>query len=478
MIFQPGIRKTLSHHPRAGPCRRRDPRHPKAKVEYLTDAQQKAKIGMLADLSEAAEHADVLERESALVAGQADLRFTGLITVTAATLDELQSVVAEVTSAAVAPGVRPGASAGSRPERSPLPPSLSPAGSADEQALGVLRTSRSGRRVRWRSSRAQPQQVGVRSRTQAPQGAPPQWCREAASAAPMRAARTGSFDCPRTEAPLTSSLAPTRSSPRPDLGSHGVFIGQDAWSGGGFCYDPWTLYAEGTLTNPNALLAGVVGKGKSCLAKSIATRSIAFGRRVYVPGDPKGEWTSVSLAVGGAAIRLGPGTGHRLNPLDPGPPSSGLNRGRVAYESSPDADGRCSAPSRKPHWADPSRSLEHTALDAALAAAVDGSVVPTLPLVVDSAHPTRRRHPRRDTEPSSRRDGRDLAHALRRLVAGDLAGLFDGPSTVAFDPSLPMVSLDMSAIAGLRRARGDGDDLRIGLDGGRAHRVRPPGNAG
>ena len=28
--------------------------------------------------------------------------------------------------------------------------------------------------------------------------------------------------------------------------------------------------------------------------------------------------------------------------------------------------------------------------------------------------------------------------ALRRLVAGDLAGLFDGPSTVRFDPSLPL----------------------------------------
>ena len=44
--------------------------------------------------------------------------------------------------------------------------------------------------------------------------------------------------------------------------------------------------------------------------------------------------------------------------------------------------------------------------------------------------------------------GSDVAHALRRLVAGDLAGLFDGPSTVAFDPSLPMASLDLSRIQG------------------------------
>ena len=46
------------------------------------------------------------------------------------------------------------------------------------------------------------------------------------------------------------------------------------------------------------------------------------------------------------------------------------------------------------------------------------------------------------------RDGRDLGHALRRLVAGDLAGLFDGPSTVSFDPTLPMVTLDLSGIQG------------------------------
>src|SRR6185503_9034167 len=45
-------------------------------------------------------------------------------------------------------------------------------------------------------------------------------------------------------------------------------------------------------------------------------------------------------------------------------------------------------------------------------------------------------------------DGRHLGHALRRLVSGDLAGLFDGPSTVGFDPSLPMVSLDLSRIQG------------------------------
>lgn len=71
---------------------------------------------------------------------------------------------------------------------------------------------------------------------------------------------------------------------------------------GVFCFDPWVLYRQGALTNPNCLLAGVLGKGKSCLAKSLATRSVAFGRRVYAPGDPKGEWSAVAEAAANRTI--------------------------------------------------------------------------------------------------------------------------------------------------------------------------------
>ncbi len=71
------------------------------------------------------------------------------------------------------------------------------------------------------------------------------------------------------------------------LGSDGVFVCQDLYSGGSFVYDPWVLYARGLITAPNLVLAGIVGSGKSSLAKSLYTRSLPFGRRVYVPGDPK-----------------------------------------------------------------------------------------------------------------------------------------------------------------------------------------------
>ena len=104
LVFQPGIRKTLSLtlEPVPADVAIRDIR--KAKVEYLTDAAQKAKIGAISDLSDAAEHADVIDREYALVAGHADLRFTGLIAVTAPTLDDLHAAAAEISRAAAGAG--------------------------------------------------------------------------------------------------------------------------------------------------------------------------------------------------------------------------------------------------------------------------------------------------------------------------------------------------------------------------------------
>lgn len=230
------------------------------------------------------------------------------------------------------------------------------------------------------------------------------------------------------------------------LGSEGIFIGQDAWSGSSFCYDPWVLYRTGVITNPNALLAGVVGKGKSTLAKALATRSIAFGRKVYVPGDPKGEWSIVSRTVGGQAIELGGGLPTRLNPLDEGPRASAMSGDdwRAAITSRRRDLLRAiteTALGRDLH------AVEATALFAALTTAVRENTTPTLPHVVDAMFT-----PPADVTGSTiaqlLEDGRPVAHALNRLVRGDLSGLFDGTSTTRFDPTLPMVSLDLSRIQG------------------------------
>ena len=230
------------------------------------------------------------------------------------------------------------------------------------------------------------------------------------------------------------------------LGSAGMLVGEDAWSRSAFCYDPWVLYGQGVLSNPNGILLGQIGRGKSALAKSLAVRCVAFGRRVYVPGDPKGEWSVVTRAVGGQVIELGPGRPTRLNPLDEGPRIGDIDdaawRSQVTQRRLNLLGALAEATLGRPLGA-----TERTAVDAALVAACGRALVPVLPLVVDALL-----EPARAWRGSSitqlRDDGREVAHALGRLVHGDLAGLFEGPSTVAFDPSAPMVSLDLSQVSG------------------------------
>ncbi|NMR19197.1 ATP-binding protein [Cellulomonas fimi] len=218
----------------------------------------------------------------------------------------------------------------------------------------------------------------------------------------------------------------------------GVLVGTDALTGGPFCFDPWDLYAAGELTNPNLLLAGVIGQGKSALAKSLAVRSIAAGRRVYVPGDPKGEWAAVARAVGGVVLALGPGSAVRLNPLDAGdgdPAAVHGRRARLLVALAETTLGR------------PLRPAEHGALDAAVTVAARRPA-PTVPDVIDALAAPDPDAARADGSTAVERtaEGREVAHGLRRLVRGDLAGLFDGPSTGHLDPAAPMVALDLSRL--------------------------------
>lgn len=230
------------------------------------------------------------------------------------------------------------------------------------------------------------------------------------------------------------------------LGGDGILIGRDTYSGGSFVFDPWVLYNNGVLSNPNVLLAGVIGTGKSMLGKSLITRSIAFGRRAYIPGDPKGEWTAVADAVGGRAIALGQGRMTRLNPLDEGRRPASIPDATwagVVWQRRRELLGSLT----ETVLGRAIQSVEHTAMDAALSAATAESAAPTLPrVVVHLLEPAR--GDSSSTVAELREDGRIVAHALRRLVYGDLAGLFDGPSSETLDPDLPLVSLDLSQVSG------------------------------
>lgn len=240
------------------------------------------------------------------------------------------------------------------------------------------------------------------------------------------------------------------------LGSNGVYVGTDSYSGSAFVFDPFVLYRQGDITNPNILVAGDLGTGKSTLAKSLTTRSIAFGRRVYVPGDPKGEWSVVARAAGGQAIEVGRGLRTRLNPLDEGVRPKIWVAADGTHEPMTDELWRAIVLGRRQDLlraitqsalGRDLEAVEVTALFAALDAAVRTTETPTLPAVTAALH-----DPLCDVPGSTKAqllaDGRQAAHALNRLVSGDLAGLFDGPSTARFDPNLPMVTLDLSRISG------------------------------
>jgi hypothetical protein len=63
---------------------------------------------------------------------------------------------------------------------------------------------------------------------------------------------------------------------------------------------------------------GQPGIGKSSITKRMLAGLVAFRMRAVVPGDVKGEYTPLVLALGGSVWHLGRGL-HTLNPLDAGP---------------------------------------------------------------------------------------------------------------------------------------------------------------
>lgn len=59
------------------------------------------KIGQIEDAAQTAEYHDVLKQEADLTAGHGVLRYTGLIAVSAPTIDELDAAVSAIEQAAI-----------------------------------------------------------------------------------------------------------------------------------------------------------------------------------------------------------------------------------------------------------------------------------------------------------------------------------------------------------------------------------------
>jgi hypothetical protein len=222
----------------------------------------------------------------------------------------------------------------------------------------------------------------------------------------------------------------------------GAYIGENMLSRAPFSFDPWDAYASEVVRSHSVFIEGVKGSGKSMLAKSWSTRLVRLGRKVAVPHDPNGEWVKVAAYVGGKSISVGPGKSARINLLDPGARDPGFSVEAWRHDVLQYRRATIKTIIRRLREGAPLQAIEHTALDEALEA-LDRHDVVTITHVYDDL-----------LDPATLRDpdviaaGRALAHTLRRVVSGDLAGFFDGPSTVEFDASAPMMVVDTSALRG------------------------------
>jgi hypothetical protein len=189
---------------------------------------------------------------------------------------------------------------------------------------------------------------------------------------------------------------------------------------------------------------GQIGRGKSAFVKTFLWRQAVFGRRAWVV-DPKGEYADLAEAWGVRPVALRPGGTIRLNPLDPGPDAgaskpdvdaTGRRRTELLSSLASACLGRALAP------------RERAALGAGLAECSRSAAVPTVPMVVEALLSPTEEAARglRTGRGELLEDGRDVALELRRLVHGDLCGMFDAPTTPGLDLSAPLVVLDLSAL--------------------------------
>src|SRR5579863_8801891 len=221
------------------------------------------------------------------------------------------------------------------------------------------------------------------------------------------------------------------------LPTDAVLVGRDLL-GGLFAHDPFELYASGFLTNPNMLVLGQIGRGKSAFVKTYLYRQSVFGRRIVIL-DPKGEYGPLARALGTEPIVLRPNGDVRLNPLDL---IDRRSRGSASHaelalvcELASACLGRVLQPA------------EHVAVELAIDSERSETKALTLASIGASLLEPRADAARKvgSTPSELRNDGRDVGLELRRFVSGELAGMFDGEtSTVSL--AGPVVVIDLSEI--------------------------------
>jgi len=232
----------------------------------------------------------------------------------------------------------------------------------------------------------------------------------------------------------------------------GVVIGIDMLTGNSFCWDPFTAYAAGLVSNPNVAVFGQPGQRKSTIVKTYLTRMFSlYGDRRWVAiADPKGEYTPLAHRIGLHVVRLTPGGRTRVNPLAPGPAASHEDPEQISLRRAETVRDLIAATLR--------REL-HPNEEAALHAAVDvvtrgRSDEPTLAdLATLLTDPTDELAARVRVERDQlARDCLDVYYGLSSLLSHALRGMFDGPGTVHLSEGARGVVLDLSGIDAGSRA--------------------------
>lgn len=285
-------------------------------------------------------------------------------------------------------------------------------------------------------------------------------------------ARIGAGWSPVSEPPLAVYQASTRDIGGlfPLLASEGLppvgaRIGYDALSGGAFHFDPIELVLRNWCANPNMIIFGEPGTGKSSTVAAFLLRMMLFGVRTLISGDVKGEYSPLVRALGYQPIELGRDRNSRINALDLGPLAA-------HWDGWPASRQRDEITALLGRWVTllvalaEAQGYQPTVTDEAvltqalrqLVGIADGLTRPrptTLGVLHDAlAHPAEDLW--RDARFADRRQFLDtlrpMTDALGNLISGPLAGLFDAETTVTVDWDAPIQSMDLSRI---RETRGD-----------------------
>ncbi|MFI8854798.1 type VI secretion protein [Streptomyces sp. NPDC053499] len=247
------------------------------------------------------------------------------------------------------------------------------------------------------------------------------------------------------------------------LPSIGVYMGWNTLTQQAFSAHPTAWVSEGLCTNPNVMITGIPGSGKSAHIKALAFRMMALGHRTLIAGDVKGEYAALCRHLGVEPVRLGPGMPGRLNPLDAGP--LGYELGNSANRE--ELTARLQEIHRRRLTLLQAllelqlrRNLapqEEECLDVAVRE-VTGELygqerlrIPTLPLVYEKLKdPTtemaREMRVRGGDVQLAREQMASLRAALGGMITGHLAGLFDKETSIGLDWEAPIQSVDVSAL--------------------------------